>query len=101
MQSAYVAPSLLHRIPLTLPLLPQLPALQAGTKAGTDAPLLVFGIISAVLLLGGLIPQYLEIYRFREVIGLSLIFMSVRHLHLSPIRAFLDNRWPDASLNVA
>lgn len=54
--------------------------MQAGSKAGTDAPLLVFGIISAALLLGGLIPQYLEIYHFREVIGLSLTFMSVRQL---------------------
>lgn len=58
---------------------------QAGTRKGTDAPLLLFGILSAVLLLGGLGPQYYEIWKFKEVVGLSLIFMTVsRILLLSP-----------------
>ncbi|KAF8315421.1 hypothetical protein DL93DRAFT_2057223 [Clavulina sp. PMI_390] len=36
-----------------------------------------FGISSAVLVSVGLIPQYIEIYRLKEVIGISLLFMAV------------------------
>jgi hypothetical protein len=44
---------------------------QAGLKNGTNAPVLLFGILSAVLLAGALLPQYWEIYKFKEVKGMS------------------------------
>jgi hypothetical protein len=44
---------------------------QAGLKNGTNAPLLLFGILSAVLLAGALLPQYWEIYKFKEVKGMT------------------------------
>ncbi|KAL7415591.1 PQ loop repeat-domain-containing protein [Mrakia frigida] len=50
-------------------------AVRAGVDNGTTAPLLFFGILSAVLLCGALLPQYYEIWKFKEVVGLSLIFM--------------------------
>ncbi|CED84149.1 Predicted membrane protein [Phaffia rhodozyma] len=53
-------------------------ATRAGIRNGTDAPLTLFGVISVIGLLGGLIPQYYEIFKYKEVIGLSLIFMTVR-----------------------
>ncbi|GAA5826201.1 hypothetical protein JCM11251_007205 [Rhodosporidiobolus azoricus] len=34
-----------------------------------------FGILSAVMLGGGFIPQYYEIYRLKEVIGVSYLFL--------------------------
>ncbi|KAI0369137.1 hypothetical protein BV20DRAFT_1036659 [Pilatotrama ljubarskyi] len=36
-----------------------------------------FGIFSTVLIAGALLPQYYEIYKYKEVIGISLIFMTV------------------------
>jgi len=36
-----------------------------------------FGIFSAVLIAVGLIPQYIEIWRLGEVIGISLVFMAI------------------------
>ena len=50
---------------------------QAGQANGTDAPVLLFGILSAVLLAGALLPQYWEIYRLGEVKGISMTFMAV------------------------
>ncbi|GHJ84342.1 hypothetical protein NliqN6_0744 [Naganishia liquefaciens] len=52
-------------------------ALRAGQANGTDAPVLLFGILSAVLLAGALLPQYWEIYRLGEVKGISMTFMAV------------------------
>lgn len=43
---------------------------QAGLDRGVDWPVTLFGSISAALLAGALIPQYLEIYRLKEVKGL-------------------------------
>lgn len=43
--------------------------LQAGMDNGVDWPVTLFGSISAALLAGALIPQYLEIYRLKEVKG--------------------------------
>lgn len=36
-----------------------------------------FGIFSAVLVSVGLIPQYIEIYKLKEVIGISLLFLAI------------------------
>ncbi|KAM5534639.1 hypothetical protein V8D89_011651 [Ganoderma adspersum] len=44
---------------------------------GNTAPVTLFGIISTVLLSGGLLPQYYEIYKYKEVVGVSLMFMFV------------------------
>ncbi|KAJ9105421.1 hypothetical protein QFC21_001792 [Naganishia friedmannii] len=52
-------------------------ALRAGLKNGTNAPVLLFGVLSAVLLAGALLPQYWEIYKFKEVKGISMTFMAV------------------------
>ncbi|KAI5475792.1 Cystinosin/ERS1p repeat protein [Pseudohyphozyma bogoriensis] len=50
---------------------------KALEKRGNDKLTQATGIISAVLIVAGLIPQYLEIYRYRAVIGISLIFLMV------------------------
>ena len=52
-------------------------ALWAGQAHGTDAPLLFYGYASAVLLAVALLPQYWYIYKLKEVIGISLVFMAV------------------------
>ncbi|ODO03345.1 integral membrane protein [Cryptococcus wingfieldii CBS 7118] len=52
-------------------------ALRAGLRNGTEWPITMYGYITAVLLAVALLPQYWEIYRFREVIGISLMFMAV------------------------
>ncbi|EIW59792.1 uncharacterized protein TRAVEDRAFT_28795 [Trametes versicolor FP-101664 SS1] len=46
-------------------------------RAGNMAPVRFFGIFSTILISGALLPQYYEIYKHKEVIGISLIFMSV------------------------
>lgn len=38
-------------------------------RNGTDWPVLLFGIISAILLAGALLPQYYEIWKYKEVKG--------------------------------
>lgn len=40
-----------------------------GKRRGTDAASQVFGILGVIGILGGLVPQYWEIYRIREVVG--------------------------------
>ncbi|OXG22212.1 integral membrane protein [Cryptococcus neoformans Tu401-1] len=52
-------------------------ALWAGQRNGAEWPILMYGYISAVLLAVALLPQYWEIYKYREVIGISLLFMLV------------------------
>ncbi|KAL0250353.1 hypothetical protein I308_102526 [Cryptococcus tetragattii IND107] len=52
-------------------------ALWAGQRNGVEWPILMYGYISAVLLAVALLPQYWEIYKYREVIGISLLFMVV------------------------
>lgn len=44
---------------------------------GSPRLLQFFGIFSAVLISLGVIPQYIEIWRLKEVIGISLIFMAI------------------------
>ncbi|KAH8093259.1 PQ-loop-domain-containing protein [Cristinia sonorae] len=52
-------------------------AIQPSFDAGKTAPTQFFGIMSAVLISLALFPQYYEIYKFREVIGISILFMLV------------------------
>ncbi|CAG8623486.1 10499_t:CDS:2 [Funneliformis caledonium] len=37
----------------------------------------VFGIVSPVLLISGFVPQYIQIYKEKHVIGISMIFMAL------------------------
>ncbi|KAI0820301.1 PQ loop repeat-domain-containing protein [Trametes gibbosa] len=46
-------------------------------RAGNMAPVQFFGIFSTILISGALLPQYYEIYKYKEVIGISLMFMAV------------------------
>ena len=48
-----------------------------GEDRGTDAGTKTMGIAGAVLIVGGLVPQYYEIYRLREVKGISFVFLAV------------------------
>lgn len=52
-------------------------ALWAGEDNGTEAPVLFYGYTSSVLLAVALLPQYWEIYRLKEVVGISLSFMAI------------------------
>ncbi|KAI0358018.1 hypothetical protein OH77DRAFT_1449539 [Trametes cingulata] len=52
-------------------------AITPSYKAGNMAPVQFFGIFSTILISAALLPQYYEIYKYKEVIGISLIFMSV------------------------
>ncbi|KAJ6463688.1 PQ loop repeat-domain-containing protein [Mycena vitilis] len=52
------------------------PAYNSGSEAGTRG-VQFLGIFSAVLISLALFPQYVEIWRHREVVGISLLFMLV------------------------
>ncbi|PIL25155.1 hypothetical protein GSI_13044 [Ganoderma sinense ZZ0214-1] len=52
-------------------------AIRPAFNRGNKAPVTFFGIVSTVLLSCGLLPQYYEIYKYKEVIGVSLMFMFV------------------------
>ncbi|GFZ46145.1 hypothetical protein JCM24511_04392 [Saitozyma sp. JCM 24511] len=73
-------------------------ALWAGQDRGVYWPTTMYGYISAVLLAVALLPQYWEIYRLREVVGISLTFMAVDIL--GGIFSFLSLFFRD-SLDVA
>ncbi|KAI5479325.1 hypothetical protein MNV49_003843 [Pseudohyphozyma bogoriensis] len=47
------------------------------SKHAQDKAILCYGLLSAISIIAGLIPQYLEIMRLRAVIGISLIFLAV------------------------
>ncbi|EKM50493.1 uncharacterized protein PHACADRAFT_200439 [Phanerochaete carnosa HHB-10118-sp] len=49
------------------------PSFRAGNLRATQ----FFGIMASVLLSLGLLPQYYEIYRYREVFGISISFMAI------------------------
>ncbi|KAI0825804.1 PQ loop repeat-domain-containing protein [Irpex lacteus] len=49
------------------------PSFRAGHEAGVE----FFGILSSVMISFALIPQFIEIFRRREVVGLSVLFMLV------------------------
>lgn len=40
-----------------------------GKRRGTDAASQVFGVLGVIAIVGGLLPQYWEIYKLREVVG--------------------------------
>ncbi|VDB99899.1 unnamed protein product [Peniophora sp. CBMAI 1063] len=44
---------------------------------GAKVAVQFFGILASVMIASGLLPQYYDIYKRREVVGISLIFMSV------------------------
>ncbi|KAG8690529.1 hypothetical protein FRC11_010944 [Ceratobasidium sp. 423] len=46
-------------------------------RAGDEWPTRVMGIMSALLIALGLLPQYWEIWKRKEVVGISMVFMSV------------------------
>ncbi|OSD04843.1 hypothetical protein PYCCODRAFT_1443652 [Trametes coccinea BRFM310] len=46
-------------------------------RAGNTAPVEFFGIFSTILIGAALLPQYYEIYKYKEVVGISLLFMTV------------------------
>ena len=52
-------------------------AIRPSYEKGNDAGVLFLGITSSVVLAGGLLPQFWEIYKFQEVIGVSCLFMLV------------------------
>ncbi|TXT04876.1 hypothetical protein VHUM_03959 [Vanrija humicola] len=52
-------------------------ALWAGQRAGRYWPGEMYGWITSALLIIGLLPEYYEIYKHKEVVGISLLFMAV------------------------
>lgn len=52
-------------------------ALWAGERRGVTWPLQLYGWLTSALLIIGLLPQYWEIYKHKEVVGISLLFMAV------------------------
>ncbi|KAK2463637.1 hypothetical protein APHAL10511_004388 [Amanita phalloides] len=52
-------------------------AIRPSYAEGDRKAVASFGILSSVLIAIGLLPQYWEIYKHRQVIGISLVFMSV------------------------
>lgn len=44
---------------------------------GIDAPVKLFGILSVLSISGGLFPQYWEIYKLGEVMGVSYTFICI------------------------
>lgn len=52
-------------------------ALWAGRDNGFEWPVQMYGWITSALLACGLLPQYWEIYKHKEVIGISIMFMMV------------------------
>ncbi|KAI0630579.1 PQ loop repeat-domain-containing protein [Trametes polyzona] len=46
-------------------------------RAGNMAPVEFFGIFSSILISAALLPQYYEIYKYKEVVGISITFMAV------------------------
>jgi len=52
-------------------------AVRHGLAQGNDRPLQFFGVMTAILLFAGLIPQYYEIWKLKEVRGVSMLFMLV------------------------
>lgn len=52
-------------------------ACRASLAAGNDWVLLVMGILPAVIIAIGLFPQYWEIYKTKQVVGISITFLQV------------------------
>ncbi|KAH9852645.1 PQ loop repeat-domain-containing protein [Lenzites betulinus] len=52
-------------------------AIKPSYHGGNIRPVQFFGIFSSVLISLALLPQYWEIYKYKEVIGISVLFMLV------------------------
>ncbi|KAI0705221.1 PQ loop repeat-domain-containing protein [Cytidiella melzeri] len=52
-------------------------AIRPAYHKGNHKPVQFFGIMSSILLSSALFPQYYEIYKHHEVIGISLPFMAI------------------------
>ncbi|KAK7687829.1 hypothetical protein QCA50_009048 [Cerrena zonata] len=52
-------------------------AVRPSFNAGNEKAVKFFGIFSSVIISCALFPQYYEIYRHREVVGISVMFMLV------------------------
>jgi len=52
-------------------------AVRAGVSSGNSRPLDFIGIFGAIGIIGGFVPQFWEIYTRREVVGISLVFMTI------------------------
>ncbi|PFH51948.1 hypothetical protein AMATHDRAFT_58178 [Amanita thiersii Skay4041] len=52
-------------------------AVKPSFKAGNTRPVDFFGIFSSVLVAIALLPQYYEIYKHKQVVGLSIMFMVI------------------------
>ncbi|KAI9064804.1 hypothetical protein FKP32DRAFT_1569181 [Trametes sanguinea] len=52
-------------------------AVKPAYNSGNTRPVQFFGIFSSVLIALALLPQYWEIYKHKEVIGISVLFMFV------------------------
>ncbi|KAI0343011.1 hypothetical protein BDW22DRAFT_1329365 [Trametopsis cervina] len=52
-------------------------AIRPAYRAGNHKPVQFFGIMSSILLSVALLPQYYEIYKHGEVIGISIPFMAI------------------------
>ena len=52
-------------------------AVRPSYRRGNNRGVQFFGIMSSVLIAIGLLPQYYEIYRHGEVVGISIPFMAV------------------------
>ncbi|CAO1636990.1 unnamed protein product [Parajaminaea phylloscopi] len=48
-----------------------------GKRRGTEAASQVFGILGVIGILGGLLPQYWEIYKLGRVVGISLMLLII------------------------
>lgn len=48
-----------------------------GEHRGNSASTKTMGIVGAVLIVVGLVPQYYEIWKFKEVKGISLLFLAI------------------------
>ncbi|GAA5974147.1 hypothetical protein JCM11641_003464 [Rhodosporidiobolus odoratus] len=52
-------------------------ACRAGEKVGNSGGTMFFGILSDITLTAGFLPQFVEIYKLQEVVGLSYIFLAM------------------------
>ena len=52
-------------------------AIRPAYEAGNMKPVRFFGIMSSVLISVALLPQYWEIYKHGEVVGISIPFMLI------------------------
>ncbi|EJD07609.1 uncharacterized protein FOMMEDRAFT_24933 [Fomitiporia mediterranea MF3/22] len=52
-------------------------AVRPAVNKGNDRPVTFFGVMASITLAVGLLPQYGEIIRFREVKGISMFFMAI------------------------